>query len=222
MNRYFDLSDKVALVTGARRGIGLAIARGLAESGARVIVAGRTVDGMEPVLAELGVGASALVCDVSNEASVQAAARQVTESNGRLDILVNNAGIDPHYAPMERTATAQWDEVLQTNLNGVFYCCRHLGGLMLPARSGSMINISSVAGHVALKRQVPGISAKILTDRLRLLESAHLVTREYARTIPPQVTYSLAARGKELTPVLNELNAIALRWRAEDERRKAA
>jgi DNA-binding HxlR family transcriptional regulator len=74
----------------------------------------------------------------------------------------------------------------------------------------------------ALKRQVPGISAKILTDRLRLLESAHLVTREYARTIPPQVTYSLAARGKELTPVLNELNAIALRWRAEDERRKAA
>ena len=74
----------------------------------------------------------------------------------------------------------------------------------------------------ALKRQVPGISAKILTDRLRSLESAQLVTREYARTIPPQVTYSLTARGEELTPVFNELNAIALRWRAEDERRKAA
>lgn len=73
-----------------------------------------------------------------------------------------------------------------------------------------------------LKRQVPGISAKLLTDRLRLLESAHLVTRAYARTIPPRVTYSLAARGEELKPVLNELNAIALRWRAEDERRKAA
>lgn len=74
----------------------------------------------------------------------------------------------------------------------------------------------------ALKRQVPGISAKMLTDRLRLLEAAHLVVRDYARTIPPQVTYSLAARGEELTPVLNELNAIALRWRAENERRKAA
>ena len=74
----------------------------------------------------------------------------------------------------------------------------------------------------ALKRQVPGISAKILTDRLRSLEGAQLVTREYAPTIPPQVTYSLTARGEELTPVFNALNAIALRWRAEDERRKAA
>ena len=79
-----------------------------------------------------------------------------------------------------------------------------------------------VNGYGAVDFQVPGISAKILTDRLRLLESAQLVTREYARTIPPQVTYSLTVRGEELTPVFNELNAIALRWRAEDERRKAA
>lgn len=160
MNRYFDLSGKVALVTGARRGIGLAIARGLAESGAHVILAGRTVDGMEPALAELGGGGSALVCDVDQEASVQAAARQIGERHGRLDILVNNAGIDPHYAPMERTSTQEWNQVLQTNLNGVFHCCRHLGGLMLPARSGAIINISSVAGHVALKRQVPYCSSK--------------------------------------------------------------
>lgn len=74
----------------------------------------------------------------------------------------------------------------------------------------------------ALKRQVPGISAKMLTDRLRLLEGARLVTRDYARTIPPQVTYGLAPRGEELTPVLNTLNEVALRWRAEDEGRRAA
>ena len=160
MSRYFDLSGKIALVTGARRGIGLAIARGLAESGARVVLAGRTVEGLEPVLAQLGNGASTMICDVADEASVEAAARQVTQTHGRLDILVNNAGIDPHYAPMERTTTQEWNHVLQTNLNGVFYCCRHLGALMLPARSGSIINISSVAGNVALKRQVPYCASK--------------------------------------------------------------
>jgi gluconate 5-dehydrogenase len=160
MNRYFDLTGKVALVTGARRGIGLAIARGLAESGARVILAGRSVQGLEPVLAALGGDATALVCDVADEASVQAAARQVGDAYGRLDVLVNNAGIDPHYSTMERTSTEEWHQVLQTNLNGVFYCCRHLGGLMLPARSGSIINISSVAGQVALKRQVPYCASK--------------------------------------------------------------
>lgn len=160
MNRYFDLGAKVALVTGARRGIGLAIARGLAESGAQIILAGRSMEGMESVLAELGGSASTVVCDVSNEASVQAAATQVSERYGRLDILVNNAGIDPHYAPLDRTSTEEWNQVLQTNLNGVFFCCRHLGGLMLPARSGAIINISSVAGQVALKRQVPYCASK--------------------------------------------------------------
>lgn len=160
MNRYFDLTGKIALVTGARRGIGLAIARGLAASGAQVILAGRSVEGLEPVLAELGGGASALVCDVADEASVQAAAEKVRKTHGRLDVLVNNAGIDPHYAAMERTSTEEWHQVLQTNLNGVFYCCRHLGGLMLPARSGSIINVSSVAGQVALKRQVPYCASK--------------------------------------------------------------
>lgn len=68
----------------------------------------------------------------------------------------------------------------------------------------------------ALKRLVPGISAKVLTERLRLLESAGLVHRDYTPSIPPQVTYSLARRGDELTPVLEQLNATAQRWRAED------
>jgi len=71
----------------------------------------------------------------------------------------------------------------------------------------------------ALRRQVPGISAKVLTERLRLLESHGLVHREYLPTIPPQVTYSLARRGDELTPVLEGLSAIAQRWRKEDEAR---
>jgi NAD(P)-dependent dehydrogenase (short-subunit alcohol dehydrogenase family) len=61
---------------------------------------------------------------------------------------------------MERTETADWEKVLRTNLDGVFYCCKHLGGLMIPARSGAIINISSIAGQVALKRQVPYCASK--------------------------------------------------------------
>ena len=68
-----------------------------------------------------------------------------------------------------------------------------------------------------LKRRVGGVSAKMLTERLRLLESAGVITRDYQPTIPPQVTYALAPRGRELHPVLDQLNAIAARWRDEDE-----
>ncbi len=70
-----------------------------------------------------------------------------------------------------------------------------------------------------LKRKVGGVSAKVLTERLRLLESAEIISRHYAPTIPPQVTYALSARGHELSGVFENLNAIATRWRAEDEQR---
>jgi len=160
MNKYFDLTGMLAAVTGGRRGIGLAIARGLAESGAQVIVCGRSIEGLEPVLAELGNNAGALVTDISDEQSVAAAARHIQQQYGKLDILVNNAGINPHYASMERTSGAGWGKLLQTNLNGVFYCCKHLGELMLAARRGSIINISSIAGHIALKHQVPYCASK--------------------------------------------------------------
>jgi NAD(P)-dependent dehydrogenase (short-subunit alcohol dehydrogenase family) len=159
-NGYFDLTGKIALVTGGRRGIGLAIAQGLAAAGARVIIAVRDRDRVEQVLAAIGNNATALVADVGDESAVIALRDQIQAQFGGLDILVNNAGIDPHYAPMEKTATAEWEQVLNTNLNGVFYCCKHLGGLMLSARSGSIINISSVAGQVGLKRQVPYCASK--------------------------------------------------------------
>jgi NAD(P)-dependent dehydrogenase (short-subunit alcohol dehydrogenase family) len=160
MSAYFDLSGKIALVTGGRRGIGLAIARGLAESGAKVIVCVRNAEGMDHVLAEIGNGATALSADVSDESSIIALRDKVQQQFGRLDILVNNAGIDPHYAPIEKTETAEWENVLKTNLDGVFYCCKHLGGLMIPARSGTIINISSIAGQTGLKRQVPYCASK--------------------------------------------------------------
>jgi gluconate 5-dehydrogenase len=160
VNGYFDLSGKIALVTGGGRGIGLAIARGLADCGAQVILCGRNAAVLQQARAELGGAASTAVVDVADESSICALRDSVAAQFGRLDILVNNAGIDPHYASMEKTDAFEWSKVLATNLDGVFHCCRHLGGLMLPAKSGAIINISSVAGQVALKRQVPYCASK--------------------------------------------------------------
>jgi gluconate 5-dehydrogenase len=160
MNPHFDLSGKIALVTGGGRGIGLAIARGLADCGAQLILCGRNAAVLEQARAELGGATSTAIVDVADEASVIALRDTVVAQFGRLDILVNNAGIDPHYASMEKTSALDWSKVLATNLDGVFHCCRHLGGIMLAAKSGAIINISSVAGQVALKRQVPYCASK--------------------------------------------------------------
>lgn len=160
MERYFDLTGKVALVTGGGRGIGFAIAQGLADCGATVIVCGRNREVLEQARMTIGKDTAVMVADVSREADVEALRDRVRDDYGRLDILVNNAGIDPHYAPAERTETSEWEAVLRTNLDGVFYCCKHLGGLMLYKRSGAIINVSSIAGQVALKRQVPYCASK--------------------------------------------------------------
>jgi NAD(P)-dependent dehydrogenase (short-subunit alcohol dehydrogenase family) len=160
MKHYFDLTGKVALVTGGGRGIGFAIAQGLADCGATVVICGRNAEALEQARVKIGRDATAMAADVSNEAEVQALRDRVKNDYGKLDILVNNAGIDPHYGPPERTETSEWEAVLRTNLDGVFYCCKHLGGLMLPARSGAIINVSSIAGQVALKRQVPYCASK--------------------------------------------------------------
>lgn len=157
--RYFDLTGQVALVTGGGRGIGSAIAEGLAECGARVILCGRNGTTLEEATRRIGRGAAARVLDVANEQAVQTLAQSIPADFGRLDILVNNAGIDPHYAAMEKTSTAQWQEILDVNLGGVFHCCRHLGGLMIGS-GGAIINVSSIAGTIGLKRQVPYCASK--------------------------------------------------------------
>ncbi len=157
---YFDLTGQVALVTGGGRGIGFSIAQGLSDCGAKLVICGRNAGVLDQARAALGGMATTAIVDVSDESAVIALRDSIHAKFGRLDILVNNAGIDPHYAPLERTDRADWKKVLNTNLNGVFYCCKHLGGLMIPAKSGVIINISSVAGQVGLKRQIPYCASK--------------------------------------------------------------
>ncbi len=156
----FDLSGKVAVVTGGGRGIGRAIARGLAAHGAKVVVCGRTAATLDAVASEIGGDTLTHVADVSHEADVEALRDAVLARFGRIDVLVCNAGINPIYKGIEAITLAEWQSILDINLTGTFLCCKHLGSGMAAAGSGSIIVISSVAGHVGLRKSVPYCATK--------------------------------------------------------------
>ncbi len=147
------LAGQVAVVTGAGRGIGAAIARELSGLGATSVLCGRRVAALEAVAQAIaGAGGKAVVvgCDVTQLGSVEAAAGRVEKAFGRVDILVNNAGIGGFGGPLHHLAPEAWDEILNTNLRGVYYSVRAFAPPMIRARSGHIINISSLAGKNAL------------------------------------------------------------------------
>jgi NAD(P)-dependent dehydrogenase (short-subunit alcohol dehydrogenase family) len=156
----FDLTGKVAVVTGAGRGIGRAIAEGLARHGARIVLTGRTEATLRDAAAAIGDVASMQVADVSREADVQALRDAVVARCGRIDVLVNNAGINPIFRGIERISLENWQSIIDINLTGTFLCCKYLGGVMVEQGVGSIINVSSVAGHVGLLRSVPYCASK--------------------------------------------------------------
>ncbi len=147
------LAGQVAVITGAGRGIGAAIARALAGLGAAAVLCGRTpaaLDSTARAITQVGERAEALPCDVTSLQSVEAAARHVEASFGRVDILVNNAGIGGFGGPLHQLPPEAWDQILNTNLRGVYYTARAFAPMMIRARSGHIINISSLAGKNAL------------------------------------------------------------------------
>lgn len=142
----FDLNGKVAVVTGGNRGIGLGIVRGLAEAGARVVVAARNEENCRRVVREIqeeGGEATAVSVDVGDESSVEALMQSTVEHFGCLDILVNNAGINIRKTP-EKLTLPEWSEVLQVNLTGIFLCSRAAYPAMKSAGGGKIINIGSM------------------------------------------------------------------------------
>jgi 2-dehydro-3-deoxy-D-gluconate 5-dehydrogenase len=142
----FELQGRVALVTGGNGGIGLAMARGLAQAGASIAVAGRNMAKSQAAAAELGkLGVKAIVLqlDVSQEASCRKAVEDTATALGRLDILVNNAGINIRKGP-EELSVAEWKKVLDVNLTSAFVCSQAAYALMHKARGGKIINIGSM------------------------------------------------------------------------------
>jgi 3-oxoacyl-[acyl-carrier protein] reductase len=148
-----SLKSQVAVVTGAGRGIGAAIAQKLAELGATVMLCGRNRHSLGEAaksIAKTGGQCEVVPCDLTSLQSVEAAASKVEASFGRLDILVNNAGIGGFGGPLHQLPPDEWDQILNTNLRGVYYAVRAYAPLMIRARSGHIINISSLAGKNAL------------------------------------------------------------------------
>ena len=155
-----ELKGKVALVTGASRGIGRAIARELAEAGARVAVVARDEERARGAAAELsGDGHAGFAADVSDSAAVGSLLAQVEDSLGALDILVNNAGVTRDNVLM-RLRDEDWDAVLNTNLRGAFNTIRAASRGMMKRRSGRIINIASVVGLTGNRGQANYAASK--------------------------------------------------------------
>jgi 3-oxoacyl-[acyl-carrier protein] reductase len=153
VNAVHALAGLVAVVTGAGRGIGAAIAKELSSMGATAVLCGRSRGALESVaraITENGGKAEVASCDVTSLASVEAAAGLVEASFGRVDILVNNAGIRGSEGPLHQLPPDSWEQILNTNLRGVYYAARAFAPMMIRARSGHIINISSLAGKNAL------------------------------------------------------------------------
>ena len=152
----FKLDGRVAVVTGGAQAIGLACVEALSEAGAHVYIADRNptaaADAQKAMQAK-GYKTDFVEMDVTDSAAVDAVAAQVLKEKGRVDILVCNAGIARSETPAEDLTDEHWLNVLDVNLNGLFWCCRSFGRLMLAAGRGSIVNIGSMSGYIVNKPQ---------------------------------------------------------------------
>jgi 3-oxoacyl-[acyl-carrier protein] reductase len=147
------LNGQVAVVTGGGRGIGAAIARRLAALGMATVICGRSRSPLDQTAAGIvadGGECEAAECDITRFADVEALASRVRSTFGRVDVLVNNAGVGSFSGPLHELPPESWDEVLNTNLRGVYFMIRAFAPMMIAARGGHIVNISSLAGKNAL------------------------------------------------------------------------
>ena len=158
----FDLTGRVALVTGSTRGIGFALARGLAEAGAHVVLNGRDAGALEAArakLAQAGLQVSSRAFDVIDQNAVVDGVAQIESETGVIDILVNNAGIQRRGA-FETFPAAMWHEIFGANVHGVFYVAQAVGARMAARRRGKIVNICSVMAELGRASIVPYAATK--------------------------------------------------------------
>ena len=148
VRQLFDLTGRVAIITGGSIGLGRQMAEGLAEMGANLVLCARKKERCEQAAEELqalGVKTLALGCDVKNPSNVQELVNETISRLGRIDILINNAGTS-WGAPIEEMRLEHWNKVIETNLTGTFLCCQAAGKFMVAQKRGAIINIASTAG----------------------------------------------------------------------------
>jgi NAD(P)-dependent dehydrogenase (short-subunit alcohol dehydrogenase family) len=192
-----DLDGRVAVVTGANRGIGLAIARDLAARGAVVACTARSLDEAAAAAAAIetdGGRARAYPLDVRGEPSIAALAGAVRRDLGPASILVNNAGIAA-LEPIEQTTLEAWDDVIRTNLTGCFLCIKHLVGQLRESGRGAVVNIGSINGVSSMRDLASYAAAK---------GGLHHLTRELALELAPAVRVNCVAPGFIRTDMFEE------------------
>ena len=215
LEKKFGLRGKVALVTGSSQGLGLAMARSLGHAGAHVIVNGRDTAKLSPVVAKLtdhGIHAHAITADLSDRAAVQRLVEESIAWKGHLDILVNNAGIIKRTPAADHT-DADWDAVLNVNLNGVFVACRAAGKHMIARGSGKIINIASlltffggitVPGYAASKGAVGQLTKALSNEWASHGVQVNAIAPGYMRT---DNTAALQADAKRSLEILHRIPA---------------
>jgi NAD(P)-dependent dehydrogenase (short-subunit alcohol dehydrogenase family) len=194
--RRFDLTGKVALVTGGSRGLGREMVLGFAAAGADVIIASRKFDACQAladqVEAELGRSALPVACHVGHWDEVGALAEAAYERFGRVDVLVNNAGMSPLYESLEAISEDLYDKVFGVNLKGPFRLSAIVGSRMASDDGGSIINVSSMASMRPSPRELPYAAAKA---------GLNVITEGMARAFGPKVRVNCIVAGPFLTDI---------------------
>ncbi|MBA3426712.1 MAG: SDR family NAD(P)-dependent oxidoreductase, partial [Rubrobacter sp.] len=142
----FSLQDKVAVVTGGGQSLGLEVGRALKAAGAKVVVAEINAETGEQAAGDLE--GNFVQVDVTDPESVKNMVSSLLDDHGRIDVLVNNAGV-VHNIPSEEVPDEEWRKVMSVNLDGVFWCCREVGKMMLERGSGAIVNIASMSGVIS-------------------------------------------------------------------------
>ena len=158
------LKEKIAVITGAGRGIGRAIALAYAQEGAQVVLAARSVEALQETQAELArLGGTGIVLptDISDPDAVEALVTQTLAHFGRIDILVNNSGIGGPSAPLWEIAPSEWEETFKVNVTGTYLCCRAFLPHMIKQRAGCIVIIGSMTGKRPLLNRTPYAASKM-------------------------------------------------------------
>jgi NAD(P)-dependent dehydrogenase (short-subunit alcohol dehydrogenase family) len=161
MSMMFDLSGKVAAVTGAGQGLGKEFAKSLSQAGAEVFILARNLDRLKSTAEEIealtGGKVHPVAVDITDEQSVISACDAIMRISGRLDILVNNAAVGRSEARLEDESLETWNHIMDVNLTGTFLMLKHAGRIMIAQRSGCVINLSSISGMIS--NRIPEVGA---------------------------------------------------------------
>jgi 2-dehydro-3-deoxy-D-gluconate 5-dehydrogenase len=203
--RLFDLSGKVALVTGGNGGIGLGMAKGLAEAGASVTIAARNAEKAEKALAELGPGAAFVPVEIADPESCRAMVRAAVQRFGRLDILVNNAGVNDRKRP-ELYSPEEWRAIIEPNLSGAFFAAQAAYPEMKKAGGGKIVNIGSMTSIFGVPFAAPYAASKgglvQLTKALATAWAAENI--QVNAVLPGWIDTDLTRRGRQQVEGLHE------------------